>query len=61
MTKQEINNQIKNIWTQKMQQSADTLSDSIIMNYETWVQQQCQAAVAARQQAAQPVPVQEDK
>jgi len=59
MTKQEINAQIKADWTVRMQQSADSLSDSILDNYEAWVQQQCQAAVAARQQQA--VPAQEEQ
>lgn len=54
MTKQEINNQIKSIWTQQMQQSSDTLSEDILQNYEAWVQQKCQEAVAARQQPAMP-------
>ena len=54
MTKQEINNQIKAIWTQQMQQSSDSLSDNILQGYEAWVQQQCQAVVAARQQQAAP-------
>lgn len=56
MTKQDINNQITSIWTQQMQQSSESLSDSILNNYETWVQQQCQMAVAARQQPAMQQP-----
>ena len=61
MDQAEINTAIKKVWTDKLRQKEESLTDSILKGYTKWVQnlvKQSAEQQAQKQQAQQSQPVQ---